>query len=139
MNDKEIFATISSGSDKQFTIAIDDKYDGNHWKGDFVLRYNGAVKDSIAIGLQSAKLREGLPEEHMDKLSLFLIEAQASIMLLTESKPSWVVDVTELPTQLVLDVYTEYVNQVHFFRTGNHQEDTTDIESDDSEASSNDS
>ncbi len=124
MKDEVVFNSINAGNSKTFDVEVKEVYDGKHYKGKFEIKYSN-VKDTINIKLEEAKLKGDVSEGSLDNFARFLIEGLATLKVLSVNKPDWAANIDTLPTQLVVDVYTNYVEQVQFFRNGGHQKDTT--------------
>lgn len=123
MDSKEAFNNINIGDSKTFDINIEETYDNQLVKDKFVLKYSN-IKDTINIKIEESKLRKGLTDKDLDQFAQYLIEALATLKSITIERPDWVKDWEVLPTQLILDIYIKYVEQVQFFRNGGHQKDT---------------
>lgn len=131
--DKEVFQDISAGTSKTFVIPIEMETDIRKYKGEFELRYP-SVKDSIKIGVEAARLKEGFKTEQLDVDTRLLCYGLANLIVTCIRKPSWCDKFEDLEADVVLEIYTKYLDMKGFFRGHASRSNTENNESENSES-----
>lgn len=125
MDSTKVLNNINAGSNQSVLIPIGKEYDNVQYQGTVSMRYGGSIKDTISIGLEQSKLRQGTPENQLDKVTAFFTEALAFLKILVTELPDNWGKVDDLPAELIGDIYAEYVDKIKFFRSGDKSESTS--------------
>jgi hypothetical protein len=126
------FNTIAAGNNATFDILED---------GVTYTFKNPNVRDSISVGMASARLRTTfeldketkrpfqvtVDSSSLDDITSFMVDGMAILQVLLV-KTSKTVNIDELPPETVISIYTGYLKQKEFFRNPNAGEPDGDIQ-----------
>lgn len=113
MEPQEVFDNIVAT--KELDVPVDVTVGETRYLGTFKVRIP-TVKDEIAIRVKETELRGGQDIKNFDDVTLVLIRAFAVMSTLVTQKPEWCKNVEELPAEVVINFFTQYMEKADFFQ-----------------------